>query len=124
MNGISGAEAERLGMEQMRDSLQGSRQLEFGLSGKPASYGFLERVLAAGHYGLGGAEGGVGRGYLAQPSGLKRAQTTRRIGRWAQTRPGSAIGAAQAPAQMAASPPTGGWSLSNLASMLRPNLFP
>ena len=71
----------------MREFLQGSRHLEFALQGKVAVYGFLERVLEARHYGqLGRAERGVVRAYLAKLSGLSRAQTTRLIGRWNQTR--------------------------------------
>jgi hypothetical protein len=80
-------EAERLSIEQMSEFLRGSRQLEFALQGKTAIYGFLERVLQTQHYGqLGQAERGVVRAYLAKLSGLSRAQTTRLIGRWNQTR--------------------------------------
>ena len=80
-------EAERLSIEQMREFLQGSRQLEFALEGKTAVYEFLERVLRAQHYGQRSrAERGVVRAYLAKLSGLSRAQTTRLIGRWMQAR--------------------------------------
>src|SRR5947209_799928 len=44
-------EAERLSIQQMREFLQGSRQLEFALQSKAAIYEFLERVLQARHYG-------------------------------------------------------------------------
>ena len=80
-------EAERLGIEQMREFLQGSRHLEFVLQGKAAVYQFLERVLQAQHYDRRSrAERGVVRAYLAKLTGLSRAQTTRLIGRWSQTR--------------------------------------
>ena len=80
-------EAERLSIEQMREFLQGSRQLEFALQGKAAVYQFLERVLQTQHYGQRSrAERGVVRTYLSKLSGLSRAQTTRLIGRWNQSR--------------------------------------
>lgn len=80
-------EAERLTVEQMREFLQGSRQLEFILEGKEAVYQFLERVLQAQHYDRRSrAERGVVRAYLARLSGLSRAQTTRLITRWQQNR--------------------------------------
>jgi hypothetical protein len=80
-------EAERMTIEQMREFLQGSQQLEFAVEGKAAVYGFLERVLQAQHYHqLGRSERGVVRAYLVKLSGLSRAQTTRLIERWKQTR--------------------------------------
>jgi hypothetical protein len=80
-------EAERLSIEQMREFLQGSRELEFILPGQAAVYEFLERVLRTQHYGRRSrAERGVVRAYLSKLSGLSRAQTTRLIGRWMQTR--------------------------------------
>jgi hypothetical protein len=80
-------EAERLDIEQMREFLQGSRQLEFVLPGKAAVYEFVERVLRVQRYSQRSrTERGVVRAYLAKLSGLSRAQTTRLIGRWLQTR--------------------------------------
>ncbi len=71
----------------MREFLQGSRQIEFKLEGRAAVYGFLERVLQYQHYGqLGKGERGVIRAYLLKLTGLSRAQTTRLIARWNQTR--------------------------------------
>ena len=80
-------EAERLSIEQMREFLQGSRRLEFALQGKAAVYQFLERVLQAQHYDRRTrAERGIVRAYLLKLTGLSRAQATRLIGRWNQTR--------------------------------------
>lgn len=80
-------EAERLTFEQMREFLKGSRRLEFTLEGKVAIYQFVERVLQVQRYSrLGRAERGVVRAYLAKLSGLSRAQMTRLIGRWTETR--------------------------------------
>ena len=80
-------EAERLSIEQMREFLRGSRQLEFALEGKEAVYLFLERVLQAQHYDRRSrTERGVVRAYLAKLTGLSREQTTRLIGRWNRTR--------------------------------------
>lgn len=80
-------EADRLSIDQMREFLQGSRQIEFKLEGKAAVYGFLERVLQHQHYSqLGKRERGVIRAYLIKLTGLSRAQTTRLIARWNETR--------------------------------------
>jgi hypothetical protein len=80
-------EAEQLSIEQMREFLKGSRQLTFAHQDKAAVYQFLERVLQARHYDrCCRAERGVVRTYLAKLTGLSRAQTTRLIGRWSQTR--------------------------------------
>jgi len=80
-------EADRLSIEQMREFLQGSSQIEFQLEGKAAVYEFLERVLQHQHYSdLGKAGRGVVRAYLIKLTGLSRAQTTRLIARWNETR--------------------------------------
>ena len=80
-------EAEQQSIEQMREFLQGSRQLEFALQGKAAVYQFLERILQAQHYGrCSRSERGVVRAYLIKLTGLSRAQITRLIGRWNETR--------------------------------------
>jgi hypothetical protein len=80
-------EAEQLSIEQMREFLQGSRQLTFARQGRAAVYQFLERVLQARRYDrCTRAEKGVVRAYLAKLTGLSRAQITRLIGRWSQTR--------------------------------------
>jgi hypothetical protein len=80
-------EADRLSIDQMREFLQGSRQIEFKLEGQAAVYVFLERVLQHQHYSqLGKGERGVIRAYLIKLTGLSRAQTTRLIARWNETR--------------------------------------
>jgi hypothetical protein len=80
-------QTDRLSIDQMREFLQGSRQIEFTPEGKTAIYGFVERVLQHQHYGrLGKSQRGTIRSYLMKLTGLSRAQTTRLIARWNQTR--------------------------------------
>jgi len=80
-------EAERLTIEQMQEFLQGSREIEFALEGRSAAYAFLERVLRGQRYAhLGKADRGVIRQYLIKLTGLSRAQITRLIQRWSETR--------------------------------------
>lgn len=80
-------QADRLTIDQMREFLRGSGEIAFQLEGKAAIYGFIERVLRRQHYSrLGKRERGVVRGYLVKLTGLSRAQSTRLIARWNQTR--------------------------------------
>jgi hypothetical protein len=58
-------EGDRLNIDQMREFLEGSRQIEFTLEGKAPIYGFLERVLQRQHYSRRGRSGlGTVRAYL------------------------------------------------------------
>ncbi len=80
-------EADRLNIDQMREFLEGSRQIEFTLEGMATIYGFLERVLQRQHDSRLGKSGrGTVRAYVMKLTGLSRAQTTRLIARWCQTR--------------------------------------
>jgi hypothetical protein len=80
-------EADRLTIEQMQEFLQGSREIEFALEGRAAAYAFLERVLRGQRYAhLGRTDRGVIREYLIKLTSLSRAQITRLIQRWSETR--------------------------------------
>jgi hypothetical protein len=80
-------ETDRLSIEQMREFLQGSRRIEFTLEGRAAAYAFLVRVLQRQRYAqLSRPERGVIRQYLIKLTGLSRAQITRLIRRWCETR--------------------------------------
>jgi hypothetical protein len=80
-------QAEQLSIEQMEEFLQGSRRMEFKLEGRAEVYGLIERVLSHCHYSkLGRGERGIARAYLIKLTNLSRAQATRLIGRWSQSR--------------------------------------
>lgn len=80
-------QAEQLSIEQMGEFLQGSRRMEFKPEGQAEVYGLIERVLSHCHYSkLGKLERGVVRAYLIKLTDLSRAQATRLIGRWNQSR--------------------------------------
>lgn len=80
-------DAERLTIEQMREFLQGSREIVFSLKERTACYAFVERLLQRHCYGqLSRVDRGVVRQYLVKLTGLSRAQATRLIQRWAETR--------------------------------------
>ena len=80
-------DADRLTIEQMREFLQGSREVEFALEGRTDAYAFLERVLRGQRYAqLGRSDRGVIRQYLIKLTGLSRAQITRLIQRWSESR--------------------------------------
>lgn len=79
--------ADRLSLEQMQEFLKGSRQIEFALGSRTEIYEFVESVLRYQHYGqLGKSERGLIRAYFIKLTGLSRAQMTRLIGRWRETR--------------------------------------
>ena len=80
-------QVDQLSIKQMEEFLQGSRRMEFQLEGQAEVYGLLERVLSHCRYSkLCKRERGVARAYLIKLTGLSRAQATRLIGRWNQTR--------------------------------------
>src|SRR5665811_498145 len=80
-------QADQLSIKQMEEFLQGSCQMEFTIEGRAEVYGLIERVLSHCHYSkLGKRERGVARAYLIKLTDLSRAQTTRLIGRWSQSR--------------------------------------
>ena len=80
-------QADQLSIEQMEEFLRGSRRMEFKPEGQAEVYGLIERVLSHCHYSkLGKRERGVARAYLIKLTDLSRAQATRLIGRWSQSR--------------------------------------
>ena len=67
----------------MRVFLAGAGGVEFQLLERAARWGLMARVLRRVEYAaLGKGDTGVVRRYLERVTGLKRAQVTRRIGRW------------------------------------------
>lgn len=78
---------ETLTVADMEEFLQGSRKMGFSVSGREAVYAFIEAVLGRQRYGrLSKTERGIVRRFLIKVSGLSRAQITRLIGQWRQTR--------------------------------------
>jgi len=78
---------ERLTLAEMRELLAGSRSIALANQGREQIYRFVERVLAAQHYRrLGKRQKGIVRRFLAQLSGLSRAQLTRLMGEWLRHR--------------------------------------
>src|ERR1035437_6574067 len=78
---------ERLSLAEMQEFVQGSRKLTLSLEGQAAIYGFIEALLKAQQYRrLSRGQRGVVRGFLTKVSGLSRAQITRLIAAWMQTR--------------------------------------
>lgn len=71
----------------MREFLEGSREIGITLENRNEVYEFLEGVLRHQHYSqLGKSDRGVIRAYLIKLTGLSRAQATRLIARWTDTR--------------------------------------
>lgn len=80
-------QADELNLDQMCEFLQGSREIEFAVETRSEVYQFVEGVLRYQHYGqLGKSDRGIIRAYLIKLTGLSRAQATRLIGRWTETR--------------------------------------
>src|ERR1019366_5541589 len=80
-------QADQLSIKQMEEYLQGSRQMEFAIEGRTEVYRLIDRVLSQCHYSqLGKRERGIARAYLIKLTDLRRAQATRLIGRWSQSR--------------------------------------
>ena len=80
-------QADQLSIKQMEEFLQGSREMEFTIEGRAEVYQLIERVLSHCHYSkLCKRERGVARAYLIKLTDLSRAQATRLIGRWSQSR--------------------------------------
>lgn len=77
---------EELSAAGMEEFLSGSRRLQLGLPAAE-SYRFIERVLRKQQYRRRNKrEKGIVRRFLLKATGLSRAQLTRLIGRWKQTR--------------------------------------
>src|SRR5262245_47710492 len=78
---------ERLTLDQMQDFLEGSRRIGFATPKREAIYEFIERVLKSQPYRrLNRGQRGIVRRFLVKMTGLSRAQLTRWIRRWRETR--------------------------------------
>jgi transposase InsO family protein len=78
---------EEMTLEQMKSLVESSRAVRFSIEGREAVYGLLVRVLKNQHYGeQSREERGIVRGFLVKVSGWSRAQITRLIRQWMQTR--------------------------------------
>ncbi len=78
---------EEMTLEQMKALLESSRAVRFSIEGREAVYGLLARVLKNQHYAEQSREQrGIVRRFLVKVSGWSRAQITRLIRQWMQTR--------------------------------------
>lgn len=78
---------EEMTLEQMQALVESSRAVRFSIEGREAVYGLLVRVLKKQHYAEQSREQrGIVRRFLVKVSGWSRAQITRLIGQWMQTR--------------------------------------
>src|SRR5215467_14571032 len=78
---------ERLTLDQMQDFLRGSRRIGFTTPKREVIYEFIERVLKSQQYRrLSRGQRGIVRCFLVKMTGLSRAQLTRWIGRWKESR--------------------------------------
>lgn len=76
-------DGERLSLEQIRALLDGSAELEFRAGNRQERYQWVGRTLVEQEYGsLGREDKGLLRRYIAQMTGLSRAQVTRLIGQY------------------------------------------
>jgi hypothetical protein len=80
---ISVQDGERISLAQIRAFLEGSEELRFESSNRQERCAWVQRTLVEQEYGgLGRAEKGLVRRYIAKMSGLSRAQVTRLIGQY------------------------------------------
>jgi hypothetical protein len=78
---------ERLTLEEMREFVRTNRQVVCSAEERESAYGLIERVLKAQQYRrLSKGQKGIVRNFLARVTGLSRAQLTRLIQRWTETR--------------------------------------
>lgn len=78
---------ERLTLDEMKEFVESNRGLKIGAAERSGGYELIERVLRAqGYRRLKKSEKGTIRRFLAKVTGFSRAQVTRLIGRWRQTR--------------------------------------
>ncbi len=79
-------DSEAISLEQIRTILAGSGDLHFTGQKRPEVYAWVELILVRHHYAnLARADKGVLRQYVAQMTGLSRAQTTRLIASYQET---------------------------------------
>jgi hypothetical protein len=78
---------ERLALAEMEEFLTSNRHVKWATTEKESVYPFIERVLKAQQYlRLSKGRKGTVRKFLAKVTGLSRAQMTRLIHRWTDTR--------------------------------------
>ena len=71
---------ERLTLDEMKEFVTTNRHVVWSAEGRGSTYGLIERVLR------GKGPKGIVRAFLAKVTGLSRAQLTRLIQRWMETR--------------------------------------
>ena len=78
---------EEMSLEQMRTLVESSRTVRFSIEGRQALYGLMVRVLKNQKYAeLGREQRGIVRRFLARVTGRSRAQITRLISQWMESR--------------------------------------
>jgi hypothetical protein len=78
---------ERLTLAEMKEFVTTNREVAWSVPERDAAYGLIERVLKAQLYRrLSKGQKGIVRGFLGKVTGLSRAQMTRLIQRWMETR--------------------------------------
>jgi hypothetical protein len=78
---------ERLTLAEMKEFVTTNRQIGWSAVERESVYGFVERVLRAQHYRrLSKGQKGIVRRFLAKVTAVSRAQMTRLIQRWIETR--------------------------------------
>src|SRR5258708_34623183 len=78
---------EQLTLAEMAEFMTSHRHLRWSATGQKSVYGLTEGVLKAQKYGhLNKGQKGVVKGFLAKVTALSRAQITRLIQRWTQTK--------------------------------------
>ena len=78
---------ERLTLTEMEEFVRGSRRVTLTTEGHERSYGFIEGLLKAqGYRRLRKGPRGIVRLFLSKVTGLSRAQITRLIARWTESR--------------------------------------
>src|SRR5260370_32977020 len=78
---------EQLTLDEMEEFVRSHRHLSWSATGQKTVYGLIEGVLKAQKYRHPSkGQKSVGKGFLAKVTALSRAQITRLIRRWIQTR--------------------------------------
>src|SRR5664279_2214404 len=78
---------ERLTLAEMKEFVRNNREVAWSAPERDSAYGLIERVLKAQTYRrLSKGQKGIVRGFLGKVTGLSRAQMTRLIQRWMETR--------------------------------------
>ena len=78
---------EEMSLEQMKSLVESSRTVRFAIADREACYGLVERVLTNRRYeALGREQRGTVRQFLVRVTGRSRAQITRLISQWVETR--------------------------------------